>query len=96
MVRVISLVVIGNAEPPQPDLQVSIERDGHMGRPECRHDLEPCCLQHRRSIQTEEREPLELIAGEVVDVGIVAGVEARQAPAVPVRVAATELLGLNE
>ena len=96
MVRAVSLVVIGNPEPVQSDLQIAIERDGHVRRPEGRHDLELCRLQHRRSIETEQREPLKLIASQIVDIGIIAGVEARQTPAVPVRVAATKLLGLNE
>ena len=95
MVSVVSLVVIGNVKSLQPDLQVAVERDRDMGRPEGRHDLEPCRLQHRRPIQPKEREPLKLITGKVVDIGVAAGVETRQAPAIPVRIAATELLGLQ-
>jgi hypothetical protein len=76
MVRVVSLVVIGNAEPVQSDLQVAVERDRQVRRPEGRHDLESCRLQHRRPIEAKEREPLELVAGEVVNVGVGAGVEA--------------------
>lgn len=37
----------------------------------------------------------QAITGKVVDIGVAAGVEARQAPAIPVRIAATELLGLQ-
>ncbi len=46
-------------------------------------------------LEAQDREPLRLIAGQVVNVGVVAGVEARVPPALPVRVAATELLSLQ-
>ncbi len=88
MVGVGALFVYGGGQAHKSRVEVAGERERDVRCSEGRHDLEADGFQIRDPVDGESGEPFELIGGEVVDLGVVAGVEGREAPAVPLGVAA--------
>lgn len=95
MVGVGPLVMVSSSETVDPDIQVAVERECDVRRPERGHDLEPSRFEHLWPVQPQDREVLEPIGGQVVDIGVAASVERRESPPTPVGEPATEVHGLQ-
>jgi len=65
-------------------VEVAVERDRDVWSPEGRPDLEAGRLEIPDPVAAKPGKPLELVGTQVVDLGLAAGVERREAPSTPV------------
>lgn len=75
-------------------IEVAGERNGDVRSPEGWPDLEPSILEINDPVAAQQGKPFKLVGAQVVDFGVIAGVERREPPPTPIGEPAAERLGL--